>query len=92
MPVTSVAGEPGGVQAQNGPDLPSAQPSHEPLEAGPCNHPAGGAAEVVIDHFDVSKAAASGNLDKLILSPLALKIGLDLRLGGLPDVDDSLAL
>jgi hypothetical protein len=50
-----------------------------PVSDGWCsgNHSAGGAAEVVIDHFDVSKAAASGYLDKLILSSLAFEIDLD---------------
>src|SRR5438067_1293587 len=42
MPVAPVASKPGGVEAQNGPDLPGAQPCHEPPEAWPCNHSAGG--------------------------------------------------
>jgi hypothetical protein len=48
---------------------------------------AGGAAKAAIAHLDLSKATTLGNLHKLVLSALALKISLDLRLGGLPGID-----
>jgi hypothetical protein len=43
-----------------------------------------------IAHLDISKATTLGNLDKLVLSPLAFKISLNLRLGGLPDMTTAL--
>ena len=63
MPVAAVAGETGGVEAQHGPDLPGTEPRHQPLEAGPRHHPAGGAAEVIIDNLDVAEAPAPGDID-----------------------------
>ncbi len=92
MPVTTVAGEPGRVEAQYGPDLPGTEPRYQPLEAGPRHHPAGGAAEVIIDDLDVAEAPAPRDIDELVLAPLALKVAVDLRLGGLPDIDHRLAL
>ena len=92
MPVAPVAGEPGGVEAQHGSDFSGAQPCHEPLKARPGHHPAGGAAEIIIDHFDVAETAASRDIDELVLPPLALEVGLDLGLGGLPDIDHCFAL
>ena len=92
MPVAAVAGEPGGVEAQHSADLAGAEPRHEPLEAGPRHHAAGGAAEIVVDHLDVAEAPAPGDVDELVLAPLALEIGLDLGLGGLPNIDHRLAL
>ncbi len=72
MPVATVAGEPRRVEAQYGPDLPGTEPRHQPLEAGPRHHPAGGAAEVIIDHLDVAEAAAPRDIDELVPAPLAL--------------------
>ena len=92
MPVAAVAGEPGGVEAQHGADLAGAQPCHEPLEAGPRHHPAGGAAEVVVDHLDVAETPAPRDIDELVLPSLALEVALDLGLGGLPNIDHRLAL
>src|SRR5439155_5322549 len=66
--------------------------SHQPLEAWPRHHPAGGAAEVIIGHLDVAEALAARDIDELVQAPLALKVAVDLRLGGLPDIDHRLAL
>src|SRR5918995_630836 len=85
MPVATVAGEPGRIEAQHGSDLARTRPGDQPLEAGPGHRPAGGATEVVVDHLDLAEAPTTRDLDELILSPLALEVGLDLRLGGLPD-------
>ena len=74
MPVAPVAGEPGGVEAQHGPDLAGAEPGDEPLEAGPGDHAARGAAEIVVDHLDVAEAPAPGDIDQLVLAPLALEL------------------
>ena len=82
MPVAPVAGEPGGVETQDSPDLSRAQPSHKPLEARPRYHPAGGAAKIVIDHLNVSKTPSARFIDELVLAPLAFEIDLNLRLSG----------
>ena len=92
MPVAAVAGEPGGVAAQHGTDLAGTEPCHQPLEAGPRHHPAGGAAKVVIDHLNIAEAPAPRDIDELVLPPLALEVGLDLGLGGLPNIDHRLPL
>jgi hypothetical protein len=91
MPIAAVAREPGSIKAEHGADLSGAQPRHQPLKAGPCHHPAGGAAEIVIDHLNVAEAPLPPEIDEVVL-PLALEIGLDLFLGGLPNIDHRLAL
>ena len=92
MPVTPIAGEPRGVQAQHGPDLAGAEPRHQPLEARPRDHAARGAAEIVVDDLDVPEAPASRQVDQLVLPTPALEVGLDLCWRRLPDVDHRLAL
>ena len=74
------------------PTSPGTEPCHQPLEAGPRHHPAGGAAKVVIDHLDLAETPAPRDIDELVLAPLALEVGLDLGLGGLPNIDHRLAL
>jgi transposase len=61
-------------------------------EAWPGHRPAGRAAEVIINHLDVAKSTGPRDADKLILPTLALEVGVDLRLRGLPNVDHRLAL
>src|ERR1700675_455080 len=92
MPVAAIAGQPRGVEAQHSPDLPCPQPCNEPLEARPPHHPAGGAAQVVVDHLDVAEAAAPSNLDELVLSALALEVCLNLGRSGLPHINHRFAL
>src|SRR5437660_8465898 len=77
VPVAAVTGQPGGVEAQHSANLSGTKPCHQPFEARPRHHPAGGAAEIVIDYLDVAEAPLPGDTDKLVLPPLALKIGLD---------------
>ena len=91
MPVAPVTGEPRGVEAQHGTDLSGAQPRDEPFETGSRRRAAGGTAEVVVDHFDLAETPLPGDIDQLVLSPPALEIGLDLRLGGLANVDHRFA-
>ena len=91
MPVAAVAGEPGGVEAQHGAHHSAAQPRHEPLKAGAGHHPAGGTAEIVIDHFDIAETPLPGNCDKIVLAPPAFEIALNLCLGGLANVNHRLA-
>ena len=92
VPVAAVAGQPRSVEAQHCPDFAGTQRCHQPLEAGPRHRPAGRAAEIVVDHFDLAETPAPRDVDELVLAPLALQVALDLRLGGLPDVDDRFAL
>jgi hypothetical protein len=92
VPVAAVAGQPRSVEAQHRPDFAGAQRCHQPLEAGPCHRPAGGAAEIVIDHFDLAETPAPRDVDELVLAPLALQVALDLGLSGLPNIDDRFAL
>jgi hypothetical protein len=66
MPVAAVASEPGGIEAQHGPDLPGTKPCHQPLEAGPRHHPAGRAAPIVIDHLDVAEAPLPRHVDQIV--------------------------
>jgi hypothetical protein len=92
VPVATIAGEPGGVEAQHGSDLSGTEPCHEPLEAGPRHHATGGTAEIVIDHLDVAEPPTPGDLDELVLPPLALEVALDLCLRGLPNINHSLTV
>ena len=92
MPVATVPGETGSVEAQHGSHFAGAKPRDEPLEPGPGHRPAGGTAKVVVDHLDVAEAPAPSVIDELVLAPLALEIGLNLGLGGLADINDRLAL
>src|SRR5207245_7837012 len=92
MPVAPIASEPGSIEAQNGADFSSAKPCHESLEAGSGHHPAGRAAQVVIDHLDVAETSAPRLIDQFVLPALALEVGLDLCLRRLPDIHDGLAL
>jgi hypothetical protein len=92
VPVAAVTSEPGGVEAQHSANLSGTQPGNQPFEAGPRHHPTGGPAEIVIDHLDVVEAPLPRDINKFVLPPLALEIGLDLRLGRLPNIDHRFAL
>jgi hypothetical protein len=70
MPVTPITGEPGGVETQDRSDFSRAKPGYEPLEVGPGHHSAGGAAKVVIDHFDIAEPPATRLIDSRWLSIL----------------------
>src|SRR6516225_8343471 len=92
MPITAIAGEPRRIEAHDGADLARAEPSNKSIKARPCDGPTGRPTHIVVDDFDVCEAALAGNLDKIILSPLALQIGHDLGLRRLAHVDDGFAL
>ncbi len=91
MPVAAIARQPRGVKAQHGADLAGAQPGDEPIKPRPGHHATGGPTEVIVDNFDVHKPAAACFLDQVVLTALALEVVLNLRLGGLPYVNDGLA-
>src|SRR5262249_22297484 len=91
VPIASIPREAGRVEAQHCADLSATKPRNQLFEAGPCHQAAGGTAEVLVDHFDLAEAALPRNIDELILASLALQIALDLRLGGLPNINPRLA-
>ena len=91
MPVSAVAGETGGVEAQDGANLTGAEAGNKPLEARARHGSAGGAAEIVVNDLDIAKTPAAGLLDKIVLATLALAMNLHLGLCGLPHIDDCLA-
>ena len=66
MPVAAVAGEPGGVEAQHGADLSSAQPRYEALKTGTGHRTAGGTAEIIVDHFDIAETPLPGDFDEVV--------------------------
>ena len=92
VPVAAVAGEPGRIVAQHRSNFPSAEPGREPLEPWSGHHPTGRPAEIVVDHLDISEPPAPRDVNKLVLPVLALKVGLNLRLTGLPNIDNRFAL
>ena len=92
MPVPAVAGQSRCVEAQHRADLARAERGDELLEAGPGDHAARRAAEIVVDHLDSSEATASGDVDQLVLAPPTLGVSLDLGLRRLPHIDHRLAL
>ena len=92
MPVPAVAGQPRCVEAQHSANLARAERGDELLEAGPGDHSARRAAEIVVDHLDRLEATASGNVDQLVLAPPTLGVSLDLGLRRLPHIDHRLAL
>src|SRR6185437_1476454 len=91
MPVPAVAGETGGVEAQDGTDLTGTEAGDEPLKSRARHGSAGGSAEIVIDDLNITKTPAAGLVDKIVLAALALAIDLHLGLGGLPHIHDRLA-
>src|SRR5277367_1934957 len=91
MPVPTVAGETGGVEAKHGADLAGAKPGDQLLEARTCHGAAGGSAEIVVDDIDIVKSVAAGFINEVILAALALKMDLHLRLCGLAHIHDRLA-
>src|SRR3954454_4865895 len=91
MPVPPVAGEPGGVKAQDGANLTGAEAGDKPLEAGARHGSACGAAEIVVNDLDIAEAPAAGVLDKIVLPALALAMDLHLGLCGLSHIHHRLA-
>jgi hypothetical protein len=92
MPLAAVPGEPRGVEAQNGANLASAQPSHELLKPRPGDGAARRTTEIVIDDLDVAKSASASLVNELILTPLALAVDLHLGLRRLANVETAFLL
>ncbi|MEZ5466804.1 MAG: hypothetical protein R3F18_03905 [Lysobacterales bacterium] len=62
------------VEAQHRGDLAGAKPRQQAFEAGSLRHAAARAPEIVVDDLDVLKATTAGLLDKVVLTPLALRL------------------
>src|SRR5271166_6542391 len=90
MPVTAVAGEPGGFDRKYGPDAPVADRRQQSLEAGARNA-ASRAAEIVIDNLDGIPAEISCATGKAVLAPQALLVVHKLIGGRLAHVDKGAA-
>jgi len=80
MPIAAVSREPGRIEAKNGADLAGAQPCDQAVESGPCHRSTCRAAEIIIDDFDIDEAPLAGDIDQIILAPLALQIRHNLGL------------
>ena len=91
MPVPSVTGEAGGIEAKHSADLASAQPGNELLEARARHGSARGAAQIVVDDLNIAKSPPAGFIDEVVLAALALEMDLHLRLRGLAHIHDRLA-
>ena len=75
MPVPSVTGEAGGIEAKHSADLASAQPGNELLEARARHGSARGAAQIVVDDLNIAKSPPAGFIDEVVLAALALENG-----------------
>ena len=91
MPITAITSEAGSVEAQDRADVTCAQPRNEPIKTWSLTHSAGGAAKIIVDHFDRSKAVCPRRLDQLVLASPALGVSLNLGLGRLANIDHGLA-
>src|SRR3546814_5891878 len=67
MPVTPIARQARGVEAEHGANLPGAERRDQAFEAGSGHHAARRAAKIVVDHLDPPEAAVPGDLDELVL-------------------------
>ena len=92
VPIPTVPGQAGCVEAEDGSHIARAEPRDELLESRSGHRAACRAAKVVVDDLHFPKSASSGLVDKVVLPPLALKVDLDLGLSGLADVYDGLPL
>src|SRR5882757_3926559 len=85
MPVAAIAGKTRRLDREHSADTAVADRCEQPLEAGT------GAAEVVVDDFDVALAKLLGAIDEAVLAPSALMIMRELVCCRLPDVNAGVA-
>src|SRR5438552_13546399 len=88
MPITSIAREPRGIKAEHSADLSGAQRGHQAIEARAFDGATCSSTEIVVDHFDIGKAAPTCDFDQLVLASLALQVQLNLLWRRLADIDD----
>lgn len=91
VPVTPVAGEAGGFEAEDSSHRSRTQACYQALKPGACHLATGGAPQIVINHLDGCEAIASCRLNQFVLPSLALEIRLDLRRSGLAHIDNGRA-
>jgi hypothetical protein len=90
MPVAAITGKTRRLDREHSADTAVADRCKQPLEAG-TRDAAAGAAEVVVDDFDVAPAKLLGAIDEAVLAPSALMIMRELVCCRLPDVDAGVA-
>src|SRR5260370_40052663 len=90
MPVAAITGKTRRLDREHSADTAVADRCKQPLEAG-TSDAAAGAAEVVVDDFDVAPAKLLGAIDEAVLAPSALMIIRERVCGRLPDVDAGVA-
>src|SRR5260221_2872758 len=90
MPVAAITGKTRRLNREYSADTAVADRCEQPLEAG-TRDAAAGAAEVVVDDFDVAPAKLLGAIDEAVLAPSALMIMRELVCCRLPDVDAGVA-
>ena len=91
MPVSSVARQARGFEAEHRADRPLTQLGHARLESGTRHQPAGGSPEIVIDRHDVPEAVRPGEIGQPILPALTFQVVVHLGAGRLPHVHDGAA-
>src|SRR5260221_10757777 len=92
MPIRPVARQTRCFQAEHRAHLTGAQIVNQALETGALHGAACASSQILVDHLDLAKSPAPRDINELILPALALKVELDLRLGGLTYINDRLAL
>ena len=91
MPVAAIASEPRGIEAEHSSDLPGAQSRDQAVEAWSVDSATRRPPKIVVDDLDVSEATPPCDVDKVVLTPLALEVRLHLLGRRLADIDDRLA-
>jgi hypothetical protein len=74
VPVAAVPSEPRGIEAEHGADLPGTQSCDQSVETWSINRTTRRSAEIIVDDLHVGEPAPSRDIDKLVLTPLALKV------------------
>lgn len=78
VPIATVPGEPGRIEAEDGADLTRAQPRDQTIESRARHRSACRATEIVVNDLNVNESALMGKIDQIVLTPLALQVGHDL--------------
>src|SRR5262249_32198916 len=92
MPVPIAAGQPRGLQGEDGPAPPFTHRCQQLAKARALVASRPTAADGLINHDDLGKPQRAGLIRKGILPPLALGVGADLMARGLADIDVGVTL
>ena len=74
VPVAAIASEPRGIEAEYSANLPGAKSGDQSVETRPVDSATRRSAKIVVDDLDVGEAAPPRDIDKLVLTPLALQV------------------